>query len=154
MPTSPLTTSLPAGTPIALYLMLPCLVTQSCPTLRDPLDWRSPRSSVHGIFQARTLEWVTISSSRVSSRPRDRIRGSYVSWIADRFFPCWAIGKPDFIRGTAPECSCLENPMDRGAWQAMVHGVTKSGTQRVHVCTRFKRFSLLPSSGHILSFLY
>ena len=31
--------------------------------------------------------------------------------------------------GNPPQCSCLENPMDRGAWQATVHGVTKSQTQ-------------------------
>ena len=36
-------------------------VAQSCPTLRDPMDHSLPGSSVHGIFQARTLEWVAIS---------------------------------------------------------------------------------------------
>ena len=36
------------------------LVTQSCPTLCDPLDCSPPGSSVHGILQARILEWVTI----------------------------------------------------------------------------------------------
>ena len=34
-------------------------VAQSCPTLRDPVDCSLPGSSVHGIFQARVLEWVT-----------------------------------------------------------------------------------------------
>ena len=43
--------------------------TQSCPTLCDPMDCRLPGSSVHGIFQARILEWVAISFSRGSSRP-------------------------------------------------------------------------------------
>ena len=38
-------------------------VTQLCPTLRDPMDYSLPGSSVHGIFQARTLEWVAISLS-------------------------------------------------------------------------------------------
>ena len=47
-------------------------VTQSCPTLCDPMNCRLPGSSVHGIFQAGILEWVTISSSRGSSQPRDR----------------------------------------------------------------------------------
>ena len=40
------------------------LVPQSCLTLCDPMDYSLPVSSVHGIAQARTLEWVAISSSR------------------------------------------------------------------------------------------
>ena len=39
------------------------LVTQSCPTLFDPMDYSPPGSSVHETFQARTLEWVSISFS-------------------------------------------------------------------------------------------
>ena len=46
-------------------------VTPSCPTLCDPVDYSPPGSSVHGISQARILEWVTISLSRGSSQPRD-----------------------------------------------------------------------------------
>ena len=38
-------------------------VAQSCPTLCDPMDCRIPGSSVHGIFQARVLEWVAIAFS-------------------------------------------------------------------------------------------
>ena len=50
----------------------PCvLAPQSCPTLCDPMDCSPPGSSVHGILQARTLEWVAISISRGSSQPRD-----------------------------------------------------------------------------------
>jgi len=44
--------------------MRPCSVTQSCLILCDPMDCSLPGSSVHGILQARTLEWVAISSSR------------------------------------------------------------------------------------------
>ena len=44
-------------------------VAQSCPTLCDPMDCSPPGSSVHGILQARTLEWVAIFFSRGSSRP-------------------------------------------------------------------------------------
>ena len=58
-------------------------VAQSCPTLRHPIDCSLPGFSVHGIFQARVLEWVVISFSRGSSRPRDRTR---VSCIVDRCF--------------------------------------------------------------------
>ena len=38
-------------------------VAQSCPTLPDPMDCSLPGSSVHGIFQARVLEWVAIAFS-------------------------------------------------------------------------------------------
>ena len=39
-------------------------VTQSCPTLRDPMDCRLPGSSVHGILKARVLEWGAIDKPR------------------------------------------------------------------------------------------
>ena len=48
-----------------------CLVPHLCPTLCDPMDYIPPDSSVQGTFQARILEWVTISFSRGSSQPRD-----------------------------------------------------------------------------------
>ena len=48
-----------------------CEVAQSCPTLCDPMDCSLSGSSVHGIFQARVLEWIAISFSRGSSQPRN-----------------------------------------------------------------------------------
>ena len=54
------------------------LVTQSCPTLCDPMDYSLPGSSVHGIFQARVLKWVAISFSRGSSGPRDQTQVSHI----------------------------------------------------------------------------
>ena len=62
-------------------------VTLSCPTLCDLMDCSLPGSSIHGIFQARVLEWVTISFSRGSSPPRDQTQ---VSRIAGRCFTFWA----------------------------------------------------------------
>ena len=47
------------------------LITQSCLILCDPMDCSLPGSSVRWISQARVLEWVAISFSRVSSQPRD-----------------------------------------------------------------------------------
>ena len=47
------------------------LIAQSRPTLCNSMDCSPPGSSVHGILQARILEWVSISFSRVSSQPRD-----------------------------------------------------------------------------------
>ena len=61
--------------------------TQSCLTLCDPMDCSLPGSSIHGIFQARILEWVAISFSRRSSRPRDWTR---ISCIVGRCFTIWA----------------------------------------------------------------
>ena len=55
------------------------LVTQSCPTLCNPMDCSPPGSLVHGIFQARIWKWVTIPFSRTSSWPR---AWSLVSCIA------------------------------------------------------------------------
>ena len=60
-----------------------CLVTQLCLTLCSPMDCSLPGSSVHGILQARILEWVAISSSKGSSQPRDQAQ---VSHVAGGFF--------------------------------------------------------------------
>ena len=49
---------------------------QSCPTLCNPTECSPPDSSVHGILQARILEWVTMPSSRGSSQPKDRTQVS------------------------------------------------------------------------------
>ena len=65
-------------------------VAQSCPTLCDPKDCGLPGSSIHGIFQARVLEWVAISFSRESSWPRDWTR---VSHMVGRRFTVWATGE-------------------------------------------------------------
>ena len=58
-------------------------VAQSCLTLCDPVDCSPPGSSVHGILQARILEWGAISFSRGSSQPRDQTQ---VPRIAGRRF--------------------------------------------------------------------
>ena len=57
-------------------------VAQSCLTLRFPMDY-----TVHGILQARILEWVAFPFSRVSSQPRDQTQ---ISHIADGIFTSWA----------------------------------------------------------------
>ena len=63
------------------------LDTQSCPTLCYPMDGSPPGFSVHGIFQTRIPEWVSISFSRGSSQPRDQ---TWVSYIAGKLFTIWA----------------------------------------------------------------
>ena len=66
-------------------------VTQSCPTLWDPMDCSLPGSSVHRIFQAKVLEWVAISFPRVSSQPR---HWTWVSCMVGRCFTVWATRGP------------------------------------------------------------
>ena len=62
-------------------------VSQLCPTLCEAMDCSLPVSSVHGIFQARVLEWVAFSFSKASSQPRDR---TPVSHTTGRRFTVWA----------------------------------------------------------------
>ena len=58
-------------------------VAQSCPMLCNPIDYSPSGSPVHGMLQARILEWVAVPFSRGSSGPRD---GTQVSCIEGRFF--------------------------------------------------------------------
>ena len=62
-------------------------VSQSCPTLCNPVDCSLPASSLHGILQTRILEWVAISFARGSSRPSDQTQDSC---IVGRHFNLWA----------------------------------------------------------------
>ena len=72
-----------------VYLSKPCdfysdvvvLVAQLCPTLCNPMDCSQLGSSVHGILQARILEWVAIPVSRESSNPGIELQVSYIAGI-------------------------------------------------------------------------
>ena len=87
---------------------------QSCPALCDPMDCCLPGSSVHGILQARTLEWVAIPSSRRISWPRDQTCVFFVSctgrqvpyqWCHDTWIE--SLKTPEKDNGTlAASCSC------------------------------------------------
>ena len=120
------------------YIVRVCeLVAPSCLTLCDPMICSPPGSSVHGMLQARILEWVAISFSRYI----------VLGWSKSLSFSIWSyrktwmnfVPKPIYweYTDTNPgegnsnplQYSCLENSMDRGAWRAIVHGVAKSRTQ-------------------------
>ena len=91
--------------------------TQLCPTLCSLMDCSPPGSSVHDVFQARTLEWATIPFSRGSSQRRDRACFSCTSCIAGRFLTNEPPGKSHSMK-VAQSCLTLCDPMD-----SIVHGV-------------------------------
>ena len=94
-----------------------CLVAQSCPTLCNPIDYSRPGSSVHGISQARILEWVAILFSRGSSRPRDQTQ---VYCIAGIFFIKCVHAK------SLESFLTLCNPMDHSPPGSSVHGIIQA----------------------------
>ena len=73
-------------------------VAQLCPTLCYPMDY-----TVHGILQARILEWVAFPFSRGSSQPRDR---THVSRITGRFFTSWATREACWIHRERDKTTC------------------------------------------------
>ena len=112
------------NTGVGCHFLLQCMkvkseseFAQSCPTLWDPMDCRSPGSSVHRIFQARVLEWVAIAITLLGS--------SQSAWLG---FLCYVATSHQLSilhmvvslcgegNGTPLQYSCLENPMDGGAW--------------------------------------
>ena len=81
--------SLSPATCLSIFLSIHhgcVLVISACTTPCDTVEHSPPNSSVHGILQARILEWVVIPSSRESSQPRG---WTQVSHIAGRFFTSW-----------------------------------------------------------------
>ena len=73
-----------------------CVCVYAPTLLTDPLDCSPPGSSIHGILQARILEWVAIPVSWGSSQPRDRTQVSYVC-ITGQFFTTEPPGKPIYL---------------------------------------------------------
>ena len=84
-----------------------CLTTQSCPTLCDPTYHRPPGSSVHGILQARILQWAAMPYSRTSSQPGNRTQ---VSCTAGRFFTICANRAALYPLNTFPSSPGPGNP--------------------------------------------
>ena len=105
-----------------------CSVAHSCLALCHPMDCSLPASSVHGIFQPRLLEWVSMSYSRGSSQPRDWTRISCVSCIGrqvDSLPPCH-LGSPE--RKVIHNCRRTPTPL---RWRSKgVHTVTQDTVPR------------------------
>ena len=68
-----------------------CMNSQSCLTLHDPRNSSPPGASVHGIFQLRPVEWVSISFSRGSSQPKVQTTSLASPALAASFFTSWAM---------------------------------------------------------------
>ena len=88
---------------VGCHFLLRCMkveseseVTQSCPTLRDPMDCSLPGSSVHGIFQARVLEWGAIAFSIRNHYCQQIWIHKLISFSFPFSLPCWL-----FILNTA-----------------------------------------------------
>ena len=86
------------------YVLDKCvLVAQSWPTLCNPVDCSPSGSSVHGILQARILEWVAIPFSRQSPWLRAQ---TLVSCIVVRFFNVWTTREAPYVRQSARQWWC------------------------------------------------
>ena len=87
---------------IYIYVLCCAKLLQLCPALCNPVDCSPPGSSVHGMLQARILEWVSMPSSRGSSPPSDRTQVSYVLHTGRRvLYHCatWETYKLDTVFG-------------------------------------------------------
>ena len=93
------------------------------------MDCSPPGSSIHGIFQSRILEWVAISSSRGSSRPRD---WTCVSCTGRWILYHWATGEALFHTATAAKslqsCPTLWNPIDGSLPGSPIPGILQART--------------------------
>ena len=136
--------------------MYVCTCAQSHLTLCNPMQCSPPGSSVHGIFRARILEWpmkgysnllfdhwsLFLWKKRLRKKKKKGQRfcysmgfpgGSEVKVSASNAGDLGSIPRlgrsPGEGNGNPLQYSCLENPMDGGAWWATVHGVAKSQTR-------------------------
>ena len=116
-----------------------CVPAQLCPSLCNLMDCNPPGSSVHGIFQARILEWVSISYSRESSQPRDQARVSCISCICMLILyhcttwegPLECVGEHlahriFLIQGVATSLLVLWCPQPWPPWPCCPHGASSS----------------------------
>ena len=107
------------------------------------MDCSPPGSTVHRILQARILEWVIISFSRGSSRPRDR---TGVSYIAGRLFTVWTTRKALPRQRREASISLASTPSLFSGWILIL-------IFRIHISVA-SRFSLFPSLDLISLFCF
>ena len=88
------------NTGVGCHFLLQCMkvksereVAQSCPTLSDPMDYTLPGSSIHGIFQARVLEWGAIAFSEVFTSCYQKQVGIWLCWLQYYLSFLWSSNK-------------------------------------------------------------
>ena len=104
---------------------------QSCLILCDPMDCIPPGSSVHGILQARTVEWVAISYSRGCSLPRDWAHVSMSPALQVCFLPLAPLGKPQLLLSCSNK-SCIRGTCS--SWQLSKHFSSNSKRKSINLC--------------------
>ena len=121
-----------------------------CPTLCNGIDGSLPGSSVHGIFQARILEWVATSFSRGSSQPRDWTCVSCVSCTAGEFFVTELSGEVqgqsiciNYLELCTGNCLCLYL-FDHQSWLIIMYFVLWLIIQYLITYLLLKLFQLWP----------
>ena len=106
-------------------------VTQSCSTLWDPMDYSLLGSLIHGILQARILEWVAISFSRGASQPRDQTWVSHIARQTLSFLSQQGSPITSFAAAAAKSlqsCSTLCDPIDGSPPGSPVPGILQART--------------------------
>ena len=104
---------------------------QSCWTLCNPMDCSLPGSSIHGILQARILEWVAIPFSRGSSGPQDRTQ---ISLIAGGFFTIWATRGTQILTPPLPSRSSQSTELSSLCYTAAFHHGLSVLHTAVYIC--------------------
>ena len=105
-------------------------------TISIGLDYSPLGSSVHGIFQARMLEWVVISYSRKSSQARDQTHISRISYIGGIFFTTVPPGKPGITIDTFKHTQQIHGALEKHLFQSML----KDQFEEVTIFTQLNLF--------------
>ena len=103
-----------------LWFLVTC--AQSCPMLSGSTNCSPPGSSADGVFQARILEWVSISFSRRSSQPRDWTRVSRISWIGRQILNQLR----HLSANSLQSCPTVCDPLDCSPPGSSVHGILQA----------------------------
>ena len=133
---------------IHTLLVCACTRDQLCPTLCSPTDCSPPDSSVHGLFQARTLEWVATSYSRGYSRPRDGTHISCASCTGRRVLHLLSHHRSPSNQGATQLPPALDPAQP--AWCLCPGSSSRSHVTRLHIyispASRLSSLTLPPGS--------